>query len=496
MSPLEARHRSLLDAIARSAGARPAVLLAVSKAQPAEVIRALAALGQRAFGENYAQEALTKQRELADLALEWHLIGPLQSNKCRAVARHFDWVQSVDRAKLLHLLDSERPAERGPLNVLLQVNIDGEASKSGCAPDEVMALADQAAALPRLRLRGLMAIPEPHPDANHRRMAFAKMRALFEMLRASHPSCDTLSMGMSEDFPLALTEGSTLVRIGTALFGARTPSTLPPVAFIGGGNMARALIGGMIRGGSAAADIHISEPYAPNREGLATEFGVAVTDDNAVAASAAGVWILATKPQVLRRVCEALAALAQARRPLVVSIAAGISSTQIDRWLGGDIAVVRTMPNTPALLGAGVTGLYATSATSSAQRALADTLLKPAGKTVWITDEALMDTVTAVSGSGPAYVFLLAEAMQAAAQAEGLSADAAHTLVVETIAGAARMLRESGETATTLRQRVTSPNGTTQAALDAFVAGGFTPLVAAAIHAARIRGAELFAAND
>lgn len=273
-------------------------------------------------------------------------------------------------------------------------------------------------------------------------------------------------------------------------------TALPPVAFIGGGNMARALIGGMVRGGASPASVFVSEPYAPNREGLAAEFGVVTTEDNAAAASKAAVWVLATKPQVLRGVCEALAPLAQAQRPVVVSIAAGITSTQLDRWLGGGVAVVRTMPNTPALLGAGVTGLYATAATTDAQRALADALLKPASETVWIDDEALMDAVTAASGSGPAYVFLLAEAMQAAAEAEGLPSDAARTLVVETIAGAARMLRESGESATTLRQRVTSPNGTTQAALDAFAAGGFSPLVGRAVHAARIRGAELSAAND
>ncbi len=274
------------------------------------------------------------------------------------------------------------------------------------------------------------------------------------------------------------------------------PTALPPVAFIGGGNMARALIGGLLRGGTAPSQIHVSEPYAPNREGLAAEFGVSTTDDNAAAASKAAVWVLATKPQVLRGVCEALAPLAQSRRPLIVSIAAGITSTQLDRWLGGGSAVVRTMPNTPALLGAGVTGLYATAATTAAQRALADTLLKPAGETVWIADEARMDAVTAVSGSGPAYVFLLAEAMQAAAEAEGLPSDAARTLVVETIAGAARMLKESGESASTLRQRVTSPNGTTQAALDAFAAGGFAALVGAAVHAARIRGTELSSTHD
>jgi pyrroline-5-carboxylate reductase len=270
----------------------------------------------------------------------------------------------------------------------------------------------------------------------------------------------------------------------------------PTIAFIGGGNMARALIGGLRCGGMAAGRIIVSEPSAASRAGLAAEFGVMATADNAEAAAAGEVWVLATKPQVLRGVCEALAPLAQTRRPLVVSIAAGITSAQLDRWLGGGQAVVRSMPNTPALLGAGVTGLYATAAVGEAQRALAEALLRPAGETVWIADEALMDAVTATSGSGPAYVFLLAEAMQAAAEAEGLPPEAARTLVVETIAGAARMLKESGEPAAMLRQRVTSPNGTTQAALEAFAAGGFTPLVAAAVHAARIRGAELSALND
>lgn len=221
MDALEPRYRQLLDGLAKASPDRSPRLLAVSKTQPASAIRALAALGQTAFGENYVQEALGKQAELSDLALEWHLIGPLQSNKCREAARHFDWVQSVDRAKLLPLLDRERPADRAPLNVLLQVNIDGESSKSGCAPADLPALAEQVAALPRLRLRGLMAIPEPHPEEAHRRAAFARMRELFDGLATSHPHCDTLSMGMSDDYPLALSEGATLVRVGSALFGAR-----------------------------------------------------------------------------------------------------------------------------------------------------------------------------------------------------------------------------------------------------------------------------------
>jgi pyridoxal phosphate enzyme (YggS family) len=185
-------------------------------------MRALHAAGQRAFGENYVQEALAKQADLADLALEWHLIGPLQSNKCREVAERFDWLQTLDRAKLVDLLARHRPAGRAPLNVLVQVNIDDEASKSGCTPGEIDALADRIAAQPALRLRGLMAIPAPSPDDTIRRVAFARMRALFDALRAKHVDVDTLSMGMSDDLELAIAEGATMARVGTALFGARS----------------------------------------------------------------------------------------------------------------------------------------------------------------------------------------------------------------------------------------------------------------------------------
>ena len=210
-----------LETAAQAAGHGPACLLAVSKTQPAAAIRNLAAQGQRAFGENYVQEALAKQRELADLALEWHLIGPLQSNKCREVALHFDWLQSLDRAKLVAPLARHRPPQRGPLDVLIQVNIDDEASKSGCAPQDVDALAAAIAAESALRLRGLMAIPAPSPDRSVRRDAFRRMRALFDALRETHPGIDTLSMGMSDDFELAIAEGATMVRVGTALFGRR-----------------------------------------------------------------------------------------------------------------------------------------------------------------------------------------------------------------------------------------------------------------------------------
>jgi pyrroline-5-carboxylate reductase len=268
------------------------------------------------------------------------------------------------------------------------------------------------------------------------------------------------------------------------------------IAFIGGGNMARSLVGGLLARGWTPDKLHVADPYAPTREALAGEFGVVVHAVNVEAASRAGVWVLAVKPQMLHSVAAALAELAQRQRPLLVSIAAGITTEQLSRWFGGDMPVVRTMPNTPALLGAGATGLYANAAANAKQRALAESLLATAGITVWVGDEADMDTVTALSGSGPAYLFLLAEAMQAAAEAQGLAPEAARALTLQTIHGGARMLLESGEDAATLRRRVTSPDGTTQAALESFEACGFREVVARAIAAATRRGGELSAAND
>jgi hypothetical protein len=189
-------------------------LLAVSKGQGIERIREAAAAGQRAFGENYVQEALAKMQALPDA--EWHLIGPLQSNKTRAAAEHFAWVQTVDREKIAKRLSEQRPAGRPPLNVLIQVNASGEASKSGVAPAEVEALATAICRMPGLRLRGLMAIPEPAAP----RERYRQVKTLFESLRDKY-SFDTLSMGMSEDMELAVGEGATMVRIGTAIFGPR-----------------------------------------------------------------------------------------------------------------------------------------------------------------------------------------------------------------------------------------------------------------------------------
>jgi pyridoxal phosphate enzyme (YggS family) len=193
-------------------------LLAVSKTKPAEALREAYAAGLRDFGENYLQEALSKQLELADLPLIWHFIGPIQSNKTRAIAEHFAWVHSVDRLKIAQRLSEQRPAELPPLNICIQVNVSGEASKSGCTPADLPALANAISELPRIKLRGLMAIPEPTEDRAAQDAAFAAVQRLQASLNLP---LDTLSMGMSHDLESAIAQGATWVRIGTALFGAR-----------------------------------------------------------------------------------------------------------------------------------------------------------------------------------------------------------------------------------------------------------------------------------
>ena len=204
-------------------GVEEVTLLAVSKTFGADAVRAAAAAGQRAFGENYIQEGVEKIAALRDLGLTWHCIGTIQSNKTRLVAEHFDWVHTVDRLKIAERLSAQRPADRPPLNVCIQVNIDGGANKSGVAPGEALALARAVAALPQLKLRGLMSIPEIAPDFEAARAVHAGARALFDQLNADGLGLGTLSMGMSDGLEAAIAAGSTMVRVGTAIFGSRAP---------------------------------------------------------------------------------------------------------------------------------------------------------------------------------------------------------------------------------------------------------------------------------
>ena len=222
LSNLQATREAIAHAAkAAHRNATEVSLLAVSKTFPAEAVREAYLAGQTAFGENYLQEALDKIEALRDLPLEWHFIGPIQSNKTRAIAGSFAWVHSVDRLKIAERLSAQRPLHLPPLNVCLQVNVSGEMSKSGVTPAEVEQLAREVARLPHLKLRGLMSIPAPATGETRQRAPFARMRALLEQLNSQGMALDTLSMGMSYDFPAAIREGATMVRIGTAIFGTR-----------------------------------------------------------------------------------------------------------------------------------------------------------------------------------------------------------------------------------------------------------------------------------
>ncbi|ADQ83830.1 YggS family pyridoxal phosphate-dependent enzyme [Methylovorus sp. MP688] len=226
MSAITERLQAVQARICQSATAagrdpQEITLLAVSKAQNADAIRDVWAAGQQRFGENYLQEALNKQSLLQDLPIEWHFIGPIQSNKTQPIAQHFSWVHGVDRLKIAERLNAARPAELPPLQICLQVNVSHEESKSGIAPEEAYALASAITQLPRLQLRGLMAIPAPTPDMELQRAQFRMVRALYDALRQQGIALDTLSIGMSEDFPVAIGEGATIVRVGSAIFGPR-----------------------------------------------------------------------------------------------------------------------------------------------------------------------------------------------------------------------------------------------------------------------------------
>lgn len=265
----------------------------------------------------------------------------------------------------------------------------------------------------------------------------------------------------------------------------------PSIAFIGAGNMAAALIGGLIADGTDPRQIIASDPDQAKCDLLSNSTGIRSTTDNQQAVSAADVVVLAVKPQVLQQVAHSLQGAVQERRPLVLSIAAGVLSQTLNDWLGGDVALVRCMPNTPAMLQCGATGLYATARASEAQREQAETIMRAVGLTTWVAEEALMDAVTAVSGSGPAYFFLVMEAMQAAAEQLGLDGDSARLLTLQTALGAARMAIESPDSPATLRERVTSPGGTTEQALLSFENDQLRETFARALQAARNRSVEL-----
>ena len=263
------------------------------------------------------------------------------------------------------------------------------------------------------------------------------------------------------------------------------------IGFIGGGNMATSLIGGLIANGGDSSRIWVSEPHHERRDLLQSRFAINTCNDNQLLVEKCDVIVLAVKPQMLRDVCGDIRAAVQARKPLLISIAAGIRMADIDRWLGGTTALVRTMPNTPALVRSGATALTANASVSDGQREVAESIMRAVGLTLWVDDEDQLDAVTAVSGSGPAYFFLILEAMEDAGSELGLPRDTARLLALQTAFGAAKMALESPESSANLRQQVTSPGGTTERALQVLEDGDIRALFLSALSAARDRAGEL-----
>ena len=263
------------------------------------------------------------------------------------------------------------------------------------------------------------------------------------------------------------------------------------IGFIGGGNMARSLVGGLLNTNWSGDRLMVAEPDAEKRDYFVNRLGVRAQEQNQAVVEQCGVVVLAVKPQIMKQVCTGLREAAQGSRPLMVSIAAGVREPSLQQWLGGGLAIVRAMPNTPALVGSGATALYANAMATDTQRNLAESLLRAVGITVWLEQESLLDTVTALSGSGPAYFMLFMESLEQAAIEHGLAADTARLLVLETCLGAAKLAMESNEDLTELRHRVTSPGGTTEAALQVMHQGRLDDILRQAFTAAVQRGDEL-----
>ncbi len=263
------------------------------------------------------------------------------------------------------------------------------------------------------------------------------------------------------------------------------------IGFIGGGNMASSLIGGLINNGTNPSSIFISEPNSERRQQLGANFSVSILTDNAELISKVDVVVLAVKPQMLHQVCDEISQSTQQKQPLVISIAAGIRINDINRWLGGNCAIVRTMPNTPALIQSGATGLFANKVVKKSQHECAESIMRAVGLTLWVKNEADLDIVTALSGSGPAYIFLFIELLQNAAQELGLDSENARLLALQTAFGASKMALESSDDCEQLRKNVTSPGGTTERALEIFSDGQLDKLISKAMSGARDRAKEL-----
>ena len=441
ISEVDRRIRAAERAAGRPAGS--VSLLAVSKTKPFELIRQAHRLGLSTFGENYAQELAEKAQALADLDLSWHFIGPIQSNKTSLIAECSDWVHSIDRLKIARRLSEQRPPDRGPLNILIQVKTSNEERKSGVAPEALPDLVAAVSELPNLALRGLMTIPAPATDEVTQAALPTASRTAGD-LPLKH--LDTLSMGMSQDLEAAISEGATIVRVGTDIFGARynslppdrtAPTHVAPDRFSWRGNMATAMITGLIAQGFSPAQLRACDPSEDALARLEAAGLTQLSTSPERLFTDVDLTVLAVKPQVVPDALSSVGHQLSAGAALL-SIAAGIPVSSLRRLVAKDVAVIRCMPNTPAMVGLGASALYAGDDVNEDHRALAEQVTNAAGTTVWVASENLLDAVTAVSGSGPAYFFALIEAVARAGTELGLDEKVAMSLTLQTAMGARR----------------------------------------------------------
>lgn len=474
-------------------------LLCVSKTKPIEQILEAYAAGEREFGESYATEAaakIEKLRELGYTDLRWHFIGPLQKNKTRLIAGHFDVVQSVDRPEVAQRLNDQRPDALPPLEVMVQVNISAESQKSGCTPEQLPGLLDLVCSLPRLRLTGLMGIAREGAEEAELKKSFDTLRELSLQYREKFAAAPLLSMGMTSDLESAIACGSDMVRIGTAIFGAREyphrqaqDELRGRVAFIGGGNMSSCIYESVLKQ-LKPEQITISGPH-PEKLLHFQSRGSRITQSNTAALEDAEVVFLGVKPQVLPEVLQELAAGGRDLSSILfISMAAGFRLRRISAALGTR-RVVRIMPNTPAKIGQGVTALCYDEGVSATDRSLCEKLLAGMGLSVPGSEEQL-NVIGAICGCGPAFVFRFMEALSAQAQRHGLNPELARSAVEQTLLGAALLSSQShAQSLAALREAVTSKGGTTFAGLQAMSAHGFEDLIQDTVQASLDRTAEL-----
>lgn len=482
-------HSSINSAVTNSKREENSVkLLCVSKTKPKEMVIEAYNGGERHFGESYAVEASEKIEQLKELGyndIVWHFIGPIQKNKTKLIATHFDIVESVDRVIVAKRLDEQRPDNIKPLEVLIQVNISDESQKAGCAIADIDELIKEIQSLKKLKLRGFMGIGKDTDNRDEITEEFAQLKNLFDKYKTSIDDFDILSIGMTHDLDLAIAQGSTEVRIGTAIFGAREYKNKTmndiKIAFIGGGNMSSCIYDSIIKNYDAK-NVTVSGPHLEKLEKFKAH-GSLITTDNVKTVEDAQVIFLGVKPQILTSVLEEIKnSKISLDGKLFISMAAGYKLSSIYAKLETH-NLIRIMPNTPAKLGLGVIAVSYDSAVTDSEKDLCKKMLSHMGECIE-GDEQSLNVIGAICGCGPAFVYRFMESLISEALRNGISPNDARKMVEQTVFGSASMVIKNQDTSiAALREAVTSKGGTTFAGLCKMTEGNFEQIMQNTIQA-------------